>query len=113
MSRGILVRNPVAKHRHEVVTATAGTHITSAAWTEIITSLAAPVDAIEILNSTGSVLKIATGAAASEVELPFYILPSSEPHLIPFNIAKSTRISAKAVDSDVTTDSQLVFNFYG
>jgi hypothetical protein len=109
MSRAKL-RNPVAKHRFDV---TAPAAITTAAWTVIITAMDAASDAFEVLNTTGSVLKIATGEPGSEVEIPCYILPSSEPHLVPWNIAKGSKISARAVDSDAADITQLVFNFYG
>jgi len=110
MSRGLLARNPVAKHRFDVTSPAA---ITTSAWTVIISSMATASDAFEVLNTTGSVLKIATGNTGSEVEIPYYILPSSEPHLVPWNISKGSQISAKAVDADAADATQLVFNFFG
>jgi len=114
MSRGLLARNPVGKSLYSVVAATVGTHITSSAWVEIEDSLPAPCDALEILNTTGALLKVAIGAAASEVETPFYIMPGSEPHIIPYNIAKGSRISVKVAGSvDATQDGDIAINWFG
>lgn len=113
MSMRAHLRNPVAKHRFEVVAATAGTHILTSAWLEVITAMGAAADAFEVLNTTGRVLMLATGASGSELAIPYYVMPSAEPHLVPWNIAKGTRISAKAVDADADETSQLVFNFFG
>lgn len=112
--RGMLARNPVGKSLYQVVAATVGTHITNAAWVEIEDSLPAPCDALEILNTTGALLLLATGANGSEVEAPFYIMPGSEPHIIPYNIAKGTRLSVKVVGSvSATTDGDLAINWFG
>lgn len=114
MSRGILARNPVGKSLYQVVAATPATHITSAAWVEIEDSLPAPCDAMEILNTTGALLLLAIGALGSEIEKPFYIMPSAEPHIIPYNISKGSRISVKVVGSvDATQDGDLAINWFG
>jgi hypothetical protein len=113
MSRGILVRTPVSKGRYTITAATAGTHILTSAWKELVSSMEKACDAVEILNSTGRVLLIGVGAAASEVEQNWYLMPSSEPHLVPLTLSKGDRISAKAVGADADETSQIVFNFYG
>lgn len=114
MSRGLLARNPVGKSLYSVVAATVGTHITNSAWVEIEDSLPAPCDALEILNTTGAILLLGLGALGSEVETPFYILPGSEPHIIPYNISKGTRLSVKVVGSvSATQDGEIAINFFG
>jgi hypothetical protein len=112
--RGVLVRNPVGKTLYQVDAATVGTHILDSAWKEIEDSLPAACDAMEILNTTGGLMKMAVGAAGLEIEFPFYIMPSVEPHIIPVNLSKGDRITVKAVEStDITDTGDLAINWFG
>ena len=114
MSRGILARNPVGKTLYQVVTGTVGTHILDSAWKEIEDSLPIACDAMEILNTTGGLMKMALGASGEEVEFPFYIMPSSEPHIIPINLSKGARITVRAVEAgDITDTGDLAINWFG
>lgn len=116
MSRSLTARYPVGKHLHEVVAATSGTHITTAAWVEVISSLAAPISGLMILNTTGKLIKMSVGAIGEEDEneVRFYIMPAAEPQVLAFDgIKKGARISLRAVDADATDDSQIVFNLFG
>lgn len=108
MSRALLARNAVAKLYLDV----AGANIATNAWTELTSSLSAPVSAVEIFNSTGRVLKLAIGAAASEQELDYYILPGTVSPIIPVSIAKSSRLSLKAMDS-LADSGEVVINCFG
>lgn len=107
-------RNPVAKSLYTVVNGNAGTYITSAAWVQIEPSLGHSVDQMEILNTTGGLMKVAIGAPGSEVEQAFYVMPASEPHLVPINIRKGDKISVKAVDpTTIDSDGVIAINWYG
>jgi hypothetical protein len=107
--RNMLARKPVAKFRHSYV----ATNVTTGAWVQIIASNAQPCSAVEIFDSSGRTMKISLGAAADENahEVPYYIIPGGSSILLPIEIAKGKRISAKAVDADATVGA-LVFNFF-
>lgn len=114
MTRNLLAQKATTKVRHVVDPLTASTHILTTDWTEIIASLGASACAIEILNTTGRVLVLATGALGEETELSFYIMPSVEPKLFPVdNIARGARLSLKAIDGDADETSQVIINLYG
>lgn len=86
--------------------------ITTAAYTEISSSLPAAAAAIEIFNSTGRVLILATGAAASETDTDYRIPPGGTTGLIPLNLAKGVRVALKAVDADATS-GMVLMNLFG
>lgn len=107
MSRSLLARRPVSKLYHSF----ASTNVTTGAWVEVEDSLPAAADAVEIFNGCASTLKIATGAAASETELDYYILPGGSSILLPWNLAKGVRIAIRAQDTNATTGT-FVMNFF-
>ncbi len=113
MSRGILVRNPVGKLLYTVVSATPATAISTTAYTEITAATPVAFDALEVYNSTGALLILATGAVGSEVDMPMYLMPGSQPHIIPLNKRKGTRLSVKAVDVAASDDGYIAVNLYG
>lgn len=102
-------RRPLKKFRH----AFGSTNVTTSAWVELIASMDKPASYVEIFNSSGSILKLSTGAAASEdsYEIPYYVLPNGSSILLPIEFANLKRISAKAVDVDATMGS-LILNFF-
>jgi hypothetical protein len=87
--------------------------ITTGAYTEVVASLSANVKTLDIFNSTGEALYLATGAAGSESDK--YIIPPGGPGIIPIRFKAGTRISVKAIDSNTTTGNgeQLNINFLG
>lgn len=114
--RALNTRHPVGKFVHEIISGTPSTHITTAAWLEVIAQLSAPISGLMLLNTTGKVLKMSVGGVGEEDghEVKFYIMPSVEPQVIPFDgIKKNSRISLRAVDGDATADSMVVFNLFG
>lgn len=103
-------RNPVGKLRFDY----GATNVTTSAWVEITSAIPAAATHMHIFDSSGSVLKLSTGASGSEAasELNFYIIPGGMEILLPIELAKSKRLAAKAVDANAT-DGQLVINFFG
>ena len=79
---------------------TSSTNITSAAYVQLIASSSAASTYVNIFNGSGSILQLATGAAASET--PVLVIPPGgvEANLA---IAASTRISVRRYPS-VSTD---------
>lgn len=107
--RDLLAQKPVGKIRVDI----SGTNITTAAWAEISASLPASCTAISVAYTGDGILKLAKGAAASEVELPLYITPGmAHEMLIPLEMAKAWRLSARALDQSVTS-GELVINLFG
>lgn len=85
-------------------------NVTTAAYTQLVASLSGATKAIQIFDSSGRALVLATGAAASEVD-QIYIEPGGTgPVLIA--IPAGTRISVKAVDANAT-QGQLLVAFLG
>jgi hypothetical protein len=77
-------------------------NVTTAAYVELIASTAAEINRFHVFDSSGSLLVIATGAAAAEVD-QFYIFPGGLDAFIDFNVPSGTRVSIKAVDTNATT----------
>lgn len=106
--RHLLAQKPVATHRLN----TASSSIATNAWTEVTSATSEPCDAIEIFNATGSILLLASGAAAAEVALPYTILPGGSSILVPFSVAKAARLSVKAVDL-AASSGYVILNLFG
>lgn len=83
----------------------ASTNITTSAYVQLIASTSAQITEICMANTTGSILKIATGASSSEVDR-LYLPPSSSGCFDVF-IAASTRISLEALDVTASTGYML------
>jgi hypothetical protein len=93
-----------------VVRSYASASISDAAWTEIVTSTAAAITLLKIFDSSGQIIKVATGVALSEVDL-LRIPPGGDNFEI--QIPAGTRISIKA-ETGVGTVSvgSLVFQMF-
>lgn len=87
------------------------TNVTTAAYTQLIASTSNEYQQVEIFDSSGQTLKLATGAAASEVDR-FIITPGGNDRPIRFRIASGTRISIKAISATAST-GEIDINFYG
>lgn len=101
---------PVAKKLHNYTV----TPVTTSAWVEIISATDTPSSAIEIFSGSGAPIKLSTGAAGSEdsSELPYYIIPGGSSIMLPLNLAKGARISAKAMVQDADA-GVMVLNLFG
>lgn len=83
-------------------------NVTTSAYVQIIASTGAVINKCWVFDSSGSAIIIATGAAASEVD-QFYIPPGGFDTPFEINIAASTRLSMKALDTSATT-GQIILN---
>lgn len=83
-------------------------NVTSAAYVELIASTSVACKQLEIFDSSGQLLILALGAAASEVD-KLYILPGGNGQVI-CNIPAGTRISIKAASTTAST-GYLAINF--
>jgi hypothetical protein len=99
-------KTAVTRSRHDY----SGGTVTTAAYTQLVASLGADVTEIEIFDSSGETLVIATGAAASEVD-QVYVFPGGNGR-IPLAIASGTRVSIKAVSANASVGENTI-NYYG
>lgn len=92
----------------------ASTSIGTGSWVELLSSLPVACSAIEIFNPSDAKVQISIGAAADEANhiLPYTVLPGGSSGLIPAEIARGKRISAKAIDQAIASD-YFVINFFG
>ena len=74
----------------------ASTNVTTSAYVELIHSTSVALTRVAIWNTSGSIIKLATGAAASEVD-KIYIGPGGT-GVFDIAIPASTRISLEALD---------------
>ena len=87
-----------------------GTPVTSAAYVQLVASTATRARKVQIFCSSGELLLLAYGAAASESD-KIIIIPGGN-GLIDLVIPASTRLSVKAVSTSSTTGN-LIINFLG
>lgn len=87
----------------------ASSGLTAATWSEVIASTSSEAQEIEIFDSSGEVLELGFGAAASEVR-QVYITPGGNGR-IKLNVPAATRISVQCA-SNVNLGN-LVINLYG
>lgn len=83
--------------------------VTTAAYVQLVAATTGVINKIQIFDSSGSVLKIAVGAAASEVD-QIFVFPGGNGD-VDLLIPVGSRISIKAVDADATT-GQLLINCF-
>jgi len=72
-------------------------NVTTGAYVELIASTGSEINQLEIFDSSGETLKLALGAAASEVDL-LLVTPGGN-GIIPVNIPAGTRVSIRAVSA--------------
>ncbi len=77
------------------------TNIPTSDYVQLIASTANDTSGLCISNSSARIIKVATGAAASEVDRLY--LPSGAAGCYPVFVAHSTRISLKALDGTAST----------
>jgi len=85
------------------------TNVTTGAYEQIIASVPATANKMEIFDSSGQTLKIAFGAAAAEVD-QFLVFPGGNGP-IDINVPAATRISIQAV-SALADAGEISINFY-
>lgn len=77
------------------------TSVTTSAYVQLISSTASAVNEICVANSSGSIIKLATGGAGAEVDRLY--VPAGGALCYPLNIAASTRVSLEALDATAST----------
>lgn len=85
------------------------TSVTTAAYTQLLASTSAAINEVEIFDSSGQTLVLATGTAGAEAD-QVYIFPGGNGR-IPLAIATSTRVAIKAVSATANT-GEISVNFY-
>lgn len=85
------------------------TSVTTAAYTQLLASTSAAINEVEIFDSSGQTLVLATGTAGAEAD-QVYIFPGGNGR-IPLAIATSTRVAIKAV-SATANSGEISVNFY-
>lgn len=90
----------------------ASVSISASVWTTLVAVMKQPASAIEIFNTSGSILQLAIGSAGNEVAIPYYVLPTSARVVIAFEIPGGARLSAKSIDA-VPTTGDLILNSFG
>jgi hypothetical protein len=84
-------------------------NVTTSAYTQLVSSTGSSVSRMDIFDSSGQTLVLATGAAASEVD-KFYIFPGGNGQ-VPISIPSGTRISIKAISANATV-GEIDINFF-
>lgn len=85
-------------------------NVTTSAYVQLVSSLAAEAHEVEIFDSSGQTLLLATGGAGVEAD-KVYIVQGGNGR-IPLRIASGTRVAVKAV-SGTASSGEIVINFYG
>ncbi len=79
----------------------AGGNVTTSAYTTIIASTAISTKALQICDTSTKVVKLATGAASSEIDICTVMVSGCV--VVPYFVRPGTRLSIKAVDATATT----------
>lgn len=77
------------------------TNVTTSAYTTLVASADTSYGRIEILDTSGKILKIAIGAEGSEIDICSVAVSGTI--VIPYFIAAGSRISIKAIDASATS----------
>jgi len=86
------------------------TGVLTSAYVEIVASTTNKITSMGIFDSSGQTVKLALGAAASEVD-QFLIRPGGEEE-VRVNVPAGSRISLRAVSANATT-GEISINFFG
>jgi hypothetical protein len=85
------------------------TNVTTGAWVEVIDALPQPVERIEIFDSSGKTMELGVGPVGGETR-QILVFPGGNGS-VPFDLAKGTRISVRAV-SGTANSGELSLNFF-
>lgn len=81
-------------------------NVSTSAYTVLLASMPYSSSHLEICDSSGHLLKIATGATGSEMDVAS--VPISGCIIVPLYIAAGTQISIKAIDANATTGFNVI-----
>ena len=85
------------------------TNVTTGGWVELVASLADSVSVVEIFDSSGQILELGTGAAASEVPSAYVMRGGNG--FMPLSLASGARVAIQAV-SATASSGEIIINFY-
>lgn len=88
----------------------ASVNVTTGAYVQLVNSTPFDTEVMEIFDSSGRTLALATGGSGSEID-QFYIFPGGNGR-INKHVAAGTRISIKAISANATA-GEIVLNIYG
>lgn len=83
------------------------TAVTTGAYVELVASTSGTINRFHIFDSSGEALILATGAAASEVDVA-YIPPGGLDAPLDLNVASGTRLSVKALTADTSVGDLII-----
>jgi hypothetical protein len=78
-----------------------GGNVTTGAWVELIASTAAAINLLCLTDTSGQVMEIGTGAAASEARV--FLIAQGWSGCIPLRIASGARVSVRAVTATASS----------
>ena len=109
--RPLVATNVSAKHTHDF----AATNVDNAAWVQIVSQASNLKGscAVKVLNTSSAIIKLATGGAGQEVEIPYLIYPGEWSDVIPLEIRRGVRLAARAETAIPADEGELVLNFFG
>lgn len=87
------------------------TNVTTSTWVALGSALTADVSALEIFDSSGSLMEIGYGPDTSHVTVLVYIPPGGNTERVPAVLSKGMSLFIKAVDVSATT-GQIAINLY-
>jgi hypothetical protein len=96
-------RTSVFTHRHDYSAA----NVTTAAYTEIVTSTAAAINRLRIFDSSGEGILLAFGASTSEAD-QLIIPPGGHSGEVELHVPSGTRLSVKALTANATDGDLLI-----
>lgn len=79
----------------------AATNVTTAAYVVLIASTSVATSRLQILDTSGKILKLAIGASGSEVDI--CACPVSGNTVINYYVPQGSQISIEAIDASATT----------
>jgi hypothetical protein len=99
------------------------TAVDNSAWVTVIGQIPASCTAIQILNTSSAIIRISNGAAGNETgndpitgksnEYPIKLLPGQLSEVLPFEMTRGSRLSARAQTAIPADEGELVINLFG
>lgn len=81
-------------------------NVTTSAYSTLVASTPVSVSKIQVLDTSGKILKLATGTSGNEKD--FCVVPVSGIVTLPFFLPAGNRLSIIAVDANATTGYNVV-----
>lgn len=78
-----------------------GGNVTTGAWVQLIASTAAAINLLCITDTSGQVMELGTGSAASETRI--FLVAQGWSGCIPIRIASGTRVAVRAITATAST----------